>query len=179
MLGVFVHVYVLSRVQLLAIPWTVAPQGALCVGFPRQEYWIRLPFPSPRIFQTQGSNQHLFHLAPVSLVSWWLIQGRLVKEASFGKAPRWSTCSHPPLSSSLPKLAHTAAGRAVRKRTEHTRPFEIKLRAGTSVLLHLNILYYYGNIVDLQYCVFQVYNKVIQLYTYFSDYFLLQVTINY
>ena len=31
----------------LATPWTVAHQAALSVGFPRQEYWSRLPFPSP------------------------------------------------------------------------------------------------------------------------------------
>ena len=28
-------------------PWTVAHQVPLSVGFPRQEYWSRLPFPSP------------------------------------------------------------------------------------------------------------------------------------
>ena len=28
-------------------PWTVARQAPLSMGFPRQEYWSRLPFPSP------------------------------------------------------------------------------------------------------------------------------------
>ena len=28
-----------SRVQLFATPWTVAPQAPLSMGFPRQEYW--------------------------------------------------------------------------------------------------------------------------------------------
>ena len=28
------------------IPWTVACQAPLSVGFPRQEYWSGLPFPS-------------------------------------------------------------------------------------------------------------------------------------
>ena len=32
----------------LATPWTVALQAPLSVGFPRQEYWSGLPFPSPR-----------------------------------------------------------------------------------------------------------------------------------
>ena len=27
--------------------WTVAHQAPLSMGFPRQEYWIGLPFPSP------------------------------------------------------------------------------------------------------------------------------------
>jgi len=29
------------------IPWTAAHQASLSVGFPRQEYWNGLPFPSP------------------------------------------------------------------------------------------------------------------------------------
>ena len=28
-------------------PWTVAHQAPLSMGFPRQEYWDGLPFPSP------------------------------------------------------------------------------------------------------------------------------------
>ena len=31
----------------LMTPWTVAPQTPLSIGFPRQEYWSGLPFPSP------------------------------------------------------------------------------------------------------------------------------------
>ena len=30
-----------------ATPWTVAHQGPLSMGFPRQEYWSGLPFPPP------------------------------------------------------------------------------------------------------------------------------------
>ena len=30
-----------------AIPWTVAHQAPLSMGFSRQEYWSGLPFPSP------------------------------------------------------------------------------------------------------------------------------------
>ena len=37
----------LSCVQLLSTPWTVAHQAPLLVGFSRQEYWSRLPCPSP------------------------------------------------------------------------------------------------------------------------------------
>ena len=36
-----------SRVQLFATLWTVARQAPLSMGFPRQEYWSGLPFPSP------------------------------------------------------------------------------------------------------------------------------------
>jgi len=30
----------------LATPWTTAHQAPLSMGFPRQEYWSKLPFPS-------------------------------------------------------------------------------------------------------------------------------------
>ena len=33
------------HVQLFATPWTIALQAPLSMGFPRQEYWSRLPFP--------------------------------------------------------------------------------------------------------------------------------------
>ena len=31
----------------LCTPWTAARQAPLSIGFPRQEYWSGLPFPSP------------------------------------------------------------------------------------------------------------------------------------
>ena len=36
-----------SRVQLFVTLWTVAHQAPLYMGFSRQEYWSRLPFPPP------------------------------------------------------------------------------------------------------------------------------------
>ena len=38
----------LSHVQLFATPWTIACHAPLSMGFPSQEYWSGLPFPSPR-----------------------------------------------------------------------------------------------------------------------------------
>ena len=38
----------LSRVQLLATPWTVAYQAPPSMGFSRQEYWSGVPLPSPQ-----------------------------------------------------------------------------------------------------------------------------------
>ena len=35
------------RVWLFATLWTTDPQAPLSMGFPRQEYWSGLPFPSP------------------------------------------------------------------------------------------------------------------------------------
>ena len=38
---------VLSRVRLLATPWTVTHKDPLSLGCSRQEYWSALPLPSP------------------------------------------------------------------------------------------------------------------------------------
>ena len=35
-----------SCVRLVSTPWSVTLQAPLSVGFPRQEYWSGLPFPS-------------------------------------------------------------------------------------------------------------------------------------
>ena len=37
----------LSRVRLLATPWTAAHQAPPSMGFSRQEYWSGVPLPSP------------------------------------------------------------------------------------------------------------------------------------
>ena len=42
-----VKVKPLSRVRLLATPWTSAYQAPLSMGFSRQEYWSGTPLPSP------------------------------------------------------------------------------------------------------------------------------------
>ena len=44
-----VKVKSLSRVRLLATPWTAAYQAPLSMGFSRQEYWSGLPLPSPEL----------------------------------------------------------------------------------------------------------------------------------
>ena len=59
-----------SHVQLFVTPWTVACQAPLSVGFPRQEYWSGLPFPSPGDLPDPG-------IEPVSLTSpAWALVGR-------------------------------------------------------------------------------------------------------
>ena len=37
-----------SRVQLLAVPWTIVHQAPLSMEFSRQEYWSGVPLPSPQ-----------------------------------------------------------------------------------------------------------------------------------
>ena len=44
----------LSHVQLVATPWTVARQAPLSMGFSRQESWSGLPFPSAKDLPNPG-----------------------------------------------------------------------------------------------------------------------------
>ena len=43
-----------SRVQLLATPWTAAYQAPPSMGFSRQEYWSGVPLPSPKGLYSQS-----------------------------------------------------------------------------------------------------------------------------
>ena len=45
----------------LVTPWTVAHQAALSTGFPRQEYWSELLFPSPGCLPDTGIEMGLLH----------------------------------------------------------------------------------------------------------------------
>ena len=42
-----VKVKLLNGIRLFATPWAVACEAPLSMKFSRQEYWSRLPFPSP------------------------------------------------------------------------------------------------------------------------------------
>ena len=50
----YVYVCVLNPVQLFDTPWTVAHLASLSMGFPRQQYWSRLPFPPPGVLPNPG-----------------------------------------------------------------------------------------------------------------------------
>ena len=58
------------------IPWTVARQTPLSMGFPRQEHWNGLPFPSPGDRPYSG-------IEPVFLA----LQGRFLTTGPTGKPP--------------------------------------------------------------------------------------------
>ena len=51
-----------SHVQLFVIPWTVAFQAPLFMEFSRENYWSRLPFPTPGDLRDPG-------IKPTSLTS--------------------------------------------------------------------------------------------------------------
>ena len=66
----------LSRVQLLATPWTVIYQASPSMGFSRQEYWSGLPFSSPEDLPDPGTE-------PTSLVSPELAGGFFTTRATW------------------------------------------------------------------------------------------------
>ena len=71
---------VLSHVQLVATLWTAALQAPLSMGFSRQEYWSRLPFPAPGELPNPG-------IEPASLAS-SALAGRFFITLSSGKTPK-------------------------------------------------------------------------------------------
>ena len=50
-----VKVKSLSHVRLFSTPWSAAYQAPPSMGFSRQEYWSRVPLPSPK-FMTEKAN---------------------------------------------------------------------------------------------------------------------------
>ena len=58
-----VKVKLLSRVRLFATPWTVGHQAPPSTGFPRQEYWSGLPFPSPWNLPDSGIQTHVSYIS--------------------------------------------------------------------------------------------------------------------
>ena len=54
---------VLSCVWLFAIPWTVAHQAPLSMGFFRQDYWSGLPFPPPEGSSQPRDRTHVFSIS--------------------------------------------------------------------------------------------------------------------
>jgi len=55
-----VKVKSLSRVRLLATPWTAAYQAPPSMGFSRQEYWSGVPLPSPNTpWENHNSKRHM------------------------------------------------------------------------------------------------------------------------
>ena len=67
----------LSPVRLFGTLWTAAHQVPLSMGFPRQEYWSGLPFPSPGDLPDPG-------IEPVSPAS-PAVAGRFFTTETHGK----------------------------------------------------------------------------------------------
>ena len=75
-IGLVVHVCVrvraqlLSCVQLLVVPWTVAHQAPLSVGFSRQEYWCELSFPTSGDLPDPGIKPTSLNIGRQILYHW-------------------------------------------------------------------------------------------------------------
>ena len=68
---IYVHCLFKSLCQTLVTPWTVACQAPLSVGFPSQEYWSGLPFPSPGdVLYHWGSPNRLLPIAYIFIKSY-------------------------------------------------------------------------------------------------------------
>ena len=68
----------LTHVRIFALPYTVACQAPLSMGFPRQGYWNGLPFPSPDLPDPR--------IKPSSLMSYaWPLAGRFFTIEPTGK----------------------------------------------------------------------------------------------
>ena len=80
------HACLLSHVQLVVTPWTVAHQAALSMGFSRQEYWSGLACPplghrscqlKESIIGTSLVVQWLLLHLPMQAVQVWCLLGEL------------------------------------------------------------------------------------------------------
>ena len=79
----------LSRVRLLATPWTAAYQAPPSMGFSRQEYWSGVPLPSLALVRRAQENNCLYiHLLEVKgitvlyiilLTSFWVDLDELLR----------------------------------------------------------------------------------------------------
>ena len=83
---VCVCVRALSHVWLFVTPWIVDCQAPLSLGFPRQEYWSGLPFPSPGNLPDPG-------IKPMSFVSPALACGLFTTEPPGKPNPDCCCCS--------------------------------------------------------------------------------------
>ena len=88
----------LSRVQLFAIPCTVARQAPLSMGFSRQEYWSGLPSPPPGDLPK-----------PMSLMSPALAGGFFTTSATWEALLHAQSPTHTPSSMSRPSPFSPAA----------------------------------------------------------------------
>ena len=66
-----VKVKSLSRVQLLATPWTAAYHAPPSMGFSRQEYWSGMPLPSPGYTEVLHIHTCISLLSAAAAKSLW------------------------------------------------------------------------------------------------------------
>ena len=92
-----VKVKLLSRVRLLATPWTVAFQAPPSMGFSRQEYWSGVPLPSavdmlmilysPLVFIYFATVFFFFILSGNTHSIQWYLNQEICKSSSYLSSP--------------------------------------------------------------------------------------------
>ena len=82
----------LSRMRLLATPWTSAYQAPPSMGFSRQEYWSRLPFPSPWKWIRSGNKDfgftYVFKAMTFQEEQYWGKRKKKESREIFGQIPQ-------------------------------------------------------------------------------------------
>ena len=64
-------------------PWTVAHQAPMSMGFPKQECWSGLPFPSPGDLPAKDPDQNC-----ISCIGRWILYHQATREApTYIKSP--------------------------------------------------------------------------------------------
>ena len=61
-----------------------SPPDSSVHEFSRQEHWSRLPFPSPRIFLTQGSNLGPLHCRQILYLKVQIVKAMVVPVVMYG-----------------------------------------------------------------------------------------------
>ena len=79
----------LSRIPLLATPWTATYQAPPSMGFSRQEYWSGVPLPSPEQGLLSSYGVLASHCSGLSFSGAWTLGGT----GSVVAAPRLYTGS--------------------------------------------------------------------------------------
>ena len=87
----------------LAIPWTIACQAPLSVGFSRQEYWSGLPFPSPGELPNPGIKPRSPALQADSLPT--ELQGKPHRKLQFSSVAQSCPTLCDPMDCSLPSTS--------------------------------------------------------------------------
>ena len=118
---VCVQAQLLSHIWLFETPWIEACQAPLSMEFSRQEYWIRMPFPTPgglldpgielmspesvsligRFFTTEASGKPPMQLHSMKITSIDLLRLKSTPQIQYSKLDlkdrnpeSWITCPH-------------------------------------------------------------------------------------
>ena len=101
-----------SRCRVHMTPWTLAHQGSMSMGFPRQENWVGCHFLLQEIFLTHRSNLHLLFGRRI-LYHWitWEASPLVVRELSCFSwvqlcATLWIAACQAPLSLEFPRKTY-------------------------------------------------------------------------